>query len=508
MPFRWTNIGSKRQDLLKTPSLDSLGEKRLDFLRGDRSNEKPSGVFRRRITVLGDIVNSAPVFVGVPSSRYPDSLESVSYSSFVTANTNRKKVVYAGANDGMMHAFDAETGGELFAYVPHGVFRNLYRLADPAYTHLFYADGTPTVVDAFFSSPTNAWRTVLVAGLNKGGQSVYALDVTNPAAISESSAASTVLWEFTDQKDKDLGYTYSRPAIVKLQNGVWAAIFGNGYNNTEADGFQSTSGDAVLYVVNIKTGELITKLDTGVGLTDPASNSRPNGLATPAPIDQDGDGLIDTVYAGDLFGNMWKFDLSSKVNTNDWKVAFNNKPLFTAKDASNNRQPITERPQVARGPNGQGFVVLFGTGKFMESADRLVPASPRPQSFYGIFDGTPPSVTYPVTRDTLLQQSVVLETAYGYTDPGGTARSTLVRVTSNNQRTSAHRGWYIDLLKPPGLPTGYQGEMQVTNPVLRNGRVIFTTLIPDSDICAYGGRSWLMDMDALSAPGWLIRPST
>ncbi len=111
-------------------------------------------------------------------------------------------MVYAGANDGMMHAFDAATGKEVFAYVPHGVFSKLIKLTDPAYTHLFYADGTPTVVDAFY---TGAWHTVLVAGLNKGGQSVYALDVTDPAAVSESSATATVLWEFTDQRDKDLG---------------------------------------------------------------------------------------------------------------------------------------------------------------------------------------------------------------------------------------------------------------------------------------------------------------
>lgn len=490
--FRWADIGTTRQGQL-APTADGRGEARLNFLRGDRANEAPSGIFRRRTSILGDIVNSAPVFVGPPAWRYSDSLEpSVPYSGFVTAQTNRQKVVYAGANDGMMHAFDATTGEELFSYVPHAVFKNLHRLTDQTYSHRFYVDGTPSVVDAFFGS---AWHTVLVAGLNKGGQSVYALDVTNPASVTESAATSTVMWEFTDQADADLGYTYSRPAVVKLQNGQWVAIFGNGYDNTSTangDTRVSTTGNAVLYVVDIATGALLRKLDTGRGMTvDPLALSRPNGLSTPAVIDKNGDGRSDTVYAGDLFGNMWKFDLSGAAAA-DWNIAYSGNPLFVATNASNQRQPITVRPQIGRGPAGQGWLVLFGTGKFLESDDRNL-ATLRVQGFYGIFDRATGAATDIVPRADLLQQTVVAESTLSWTDAQGD-HSVPVRVTSNNALNATHRGWYINLV----APAGFQGEMQVTNPVLRNGRVIFTTLIPDSDICAYGGRSWLMDMDALS----------
>jgi type IV pilus assembly protein PilY1 len=393
-----------------------------------------------------------------------------------------------------MHAFNAVTGAELFAYVPHGVFRNLVKLTEPSYSHLYYADGTPTIVDAFYGS---AWHTVLVAGLNKGGQSIYALDVTDPATVSESTT-SRVLWEFTDLEDRDLGYTYSRPAVVKLQSGQWAAIFGNGYNNTEDSGGEaaatrSTTGYAALYVVDIQTGALIKKISVPVG-----SVGTPNGLATPAVIDQNGDGRADTVYAGDLRGNMWKFNLQSSDPT-VWDIAFTvssvKQPLFVATDASGNTQPITERPQVGRGPNGQGWVVLFGTGKFLESNDRVIPSPQRTQTFYGVFDRNTGAATDIVLRSSLLAQTVLQDTTYTYTNTAGDTLTVPVRLTSNNTRTAAHRGWYIDLVS---VPFGYQGEMQVTNPVLRNGRIIFTTLIPDADVCAYGGRSWLMDMDALS----------
>ena len=289
-----------------------------------------------------------------------------------------------------------------------------------------------------------------------------------------------------------------------MQSGQWAAVFGNGYNNTENTGGESassisTTGNAALYVVDIQTGALIRKILVPVGTSsDPLGAGRPNGLATPAVIDQNGDGRVDTVYAGDLFGNLWKFDLASN-DPNSWSIAYtvsgSPAPIFVATDASGNRQPITERPQVGRGPNGQGFVILFGTGKFLEQADRNVDtANPRPQAFYGIFDRDAGTASDIVPRNTLLQQTILSDTTFTYTDSGGNTVTVPVRLTSNNTRTTSHRGWYINLQSP----SGYQGEMQITNPVLRNGRVIFTTLIPDSDVCAYGGRSWLMDMDALS----------
>lgn len=467
VPFRWANLDATRQASLQFGGDATLGSNRLDFLRGDRSLEQP-GPFRRRGTVLGDIVGSAPFFVGAPPFRYPDALETASYAAFKTAQANRQRMIYVGANDGMLHAFrtnEASDGSvqEVFAFVPGAVYDNLHHLTDPDYSHRFYVDGTVNVVDAFFSGD-GAWHSVLVGGLNKGGKGVYALDVTNPLAIDEDDADDVVLWERTsaDAGFADLGYTFSRPTVARVRwgtGGKWVAIFGNGYD--------STAGRAVLYVVDLETGALIRAMEVS-NPASPAPGS--NGLSTPAVVDIQGDGNADYVYVGDLYGNMWKFNLTSP-NSASWSSSL----LF----AAGTNQPITGRPQVGAGPYGIGMMVLFGTGKYLESSDRITAGAT--QTFYGILDPNTASYT-PPTRANLLQQTVLGEA----TAPNGL----LVRVTSANSMTAGLRGWYID------LPTS--GERQVTDPVLRNGRIVFTTVIPSSDPCSFGGRSWLMDLDALS----------
>src|SRR5690606_38982071 len=222
--------------------------------------------------------------------------------------------------------------------------------------HRYYVDGSPTVADAYIGE---RWRTLLVGGLNKGGQSVYALDVTEPQNFAENAADDIVLWEFTDP---DLGYSFSQPAIVRLQDGTWAAVFGNGYNNTEEDDDPSATGNAVLFVVDLASGALIRKLDTGVGMAgDPSGDDRPNGLATVAPVDDTGNRRIDFIYAGDLFGNLWRFDLRQAAPAS-WSL----RRLFLACSShpcdDADRQPITSRPSVVRHPTGRGRIVLFGTG--------------------------------------------------------------------------------------------------------------------------------------------------
>jgi len=263
----------------------------------------------------------------------------------------------------------------------------------------------------------------------------------------------------------------------------------------------------------VATGTVLAKLDTKVG-----STGTPNGLATPAAVDLDADGIIDYVYAGDLQGNMWKFDVRD-ASASNWKVAYtttdasNNTipaPLYTAKDTNGNAQPITSRPQVGFGPGGAGMIVLFGTGKFIESTDRTVDTTnPRPQSLYGIFDansGTNTDMVTSVTSRTATSQSLQVQSiiaeqsvSINCLDSSGNATTCAynVRAVSHNivDVTTKH-GWYLDLLKPP-TPT-YEGERSVNDPVLRNGKIIFTTTIPDPDVCAYGGRSWVMEMDAMS----------
>lgn len=477
--FDWANIGSDTVRKGQLANNDADAQKILNYLRGDdskeainQSTENSDAIYRTRPTKLGDIINSAPLFVSVPSSGYSDTLEAKKYSDFALSKKDRKSAVYVGANDGMLHAFNAKDGVELFGFIPSSVFGKLKDLANnTGFKHQYYVDGSPTVGDAFFG---NKWRTVLVGGLNKGGQGIYALDVTNPNSFSTSD----VLWEFTDKNDKDLGYTFSKPVIARVKSGKWVAIFGNGYNNSESDTYTSTSGRAMLYVVDLSNGSIIRKFDTKTGTA-----TTPNGLASAAVVDYDGDDNADYVYAGDLLGNLWKVDIRD-IDSSKWSFAFtdgsNPKPLYVAQDSSGNRQPITSRPTVGSNANGVGMTVFFGTGKWLELSDKTIDTT-RPQSFYGIYDFNTGTASDAFTgRSSLAKQTIITETSNA-------------RTTSDNP--AGTRGWYLDLIPPTG---GYKGERVVSNPTLRNGRIIFTTLIPNSDACGYGGDSWIMELNAAS----------
>ncbi|HUX64516.1 pilus assembly protein [Sulfuricella sp.] len=486
IPFRWpVNSASPTSIELDSVQIvalnknasgvtDGQGGARLDFLRGSSSNEGSGNGYRvRPNSKLGDLIHSAPYYVAAPPFNYPSSFESASYPNFVSSYMNRTPMIYIGGNDGMLHGFDAGSGEEKLAYVPAAVYNNLSQLTSPSYSHRYFVDGSPTVGDAFYAG---TWHSVLLGGLSGGGQGFFALDVTNPAAFSENNAAGIVRWEFTDSSDADtdatmryaLGYSFSQPSLVKMANGKWAAVFGNGYNNTEADGHASTSGYAVLYILDVETGAVLTKINTKSG-----SATTPNGLATPIPVDTNGDGVTDYIYAGDLLGNIWKFDVTG-TSPSQWKVAFGNAanpaPLFTAKDAANTPQPVTTRLEVGKHPVS-GVMVYFGTGKYLETTDN---STTSPQAFYAVWDDD----VQVSGRGALLQQSV-------------TGVSGDYRMTSNNIIDwGTHKGWYLD------LPTG--GERQVTESQLRNGKIIFTTMIPETTACSYGGSGWLMEMDALS----------
>ena len=493
VPFVWNNLGTAMQNALDLNAAgvdDDQGEARLQYLRGDKSNE---GQFRVRPHLLGDLINSDPFFVGDPA--FPDSL-GTDYGDFRKAHKGRTPIVYVGGNDGMLHGFNASVGDnpdkgkEELAYVPRALFHQLSQLTSPSYKHLYYVDGSPTVGDAFgtfgstrCASGASCWRSVLVSGLRHGGQAMFALDVTDPSSFQESNAAKLALWEFSDADDADLGYTFSQPSIVRMKNGKWAAVFGNGYNNSEADGHASTTGHAVLYILFLDkgldgswtAGTDYIKLDTGVGDT-----ATPNGLATPAPIDFDGDFTADYIFAGDLQGNVWRFDVSDADPTK-WAAPHR---LFTAKNANNEVQPITSRVEVGKHPTDQtGVLVYFGTGEYLESADNTNTGIPT-QSFYAIWDTLEASSSV-VTRAELLQQEVLQEVSTPLFN---------TRVVTDNaitwSGTDAKRGWYLDLPTP--------GERQVSDAILRNNRIIFTSLIPSVDVCTFGGSAWLMELDAFS----------
>lgn len=496
--FQWTGgvdgttgLSADQQTELHTNSsnvVDNLGIERVAYLRGDRSNERSTnpqtgvttGIFRARTSLLGDIVNSDPHYVGTPDFRYHllPGTEGEAYATFrnSTAYRNRTPMLYVGANDGMLHAFDASTMVENFAYVPNGVFTRLTELTSPDYNHMYFVDGSPRSGDAYING---GWKTVLVGGLGAGGKSIYALDITNPASFG----ADKVLWEYSHA---NLGFTFSQPTIVRLRTGQWAAIFGNGYNSTVSD------PTAQLFIVNLADGSLIKRIDTGANINTLSSGTVPgglhNGLSTPTPVDVDGDRITDYVYAGDLHGNLWKFDLTAS-QINSWDVAYKSGqtpiPLFRAADASGNRQPITSRVEVGS-HSTSGRMIYFGTGKYLETGDNTVPANPLVQTFYGIHDNDPNSLNSPRTRSNLQQQQIIAER---------TEFERRVRAVSNNTVASTQRGWYLDLVSPVN---GAEGERVVSNPILRAGRVIFTTLIPDPDPCSYGGTSWLMELDAQS----------
>lgn len=488
VPFRWDSLSAAQQTALQThPDTGAVGDAaagqaRLEYLRGSDADElQNGGSLRDRESVLGDIVNSEPFYVGAPPYFYPDALEAAPYDTFASSKATRTGMLYAGANDGALHGFSAETGEELIAYVPRAVVANLPALTSIGYddSHRFYVDGGPVAGDVYL--PTAAtWATVLVGGLGAGGAGIYALDVTDPVDFDEANAASLVLWDITsaDTGYADLGHTFSKPAIVRLPDsdgGVWAAVFGNGYGGA--------AGSAVLYIADIEDGSLLYSVvaDAGPG----------NGLSSVAPVDYDGDFKIDFIYAGDLKGNLWRFEPSG---AGSWVVSFAGAALFTARDDAGSIQPITSRPEVGLHTLG-GLQVFFGTGKYYETGDNN-PNTGVTQSFYGIWDQL--DGTSGITRAHLLEQQILGEASVNEYDTRWTSDNTATWHTGAGLPAgtppTTHMGWYLDLLNPVG-PTA-EGEMQVTDAQLRGGRIIFTSMIPSAASCDFGGTGWLMELSA------------
>ncbi|MCL5801590.1 MAG: PilC/PilY family type IV pilus protein [Gammaproteobacteria bacterium] len=466
IPFRWPAIpaspGASELDASQSTALGSVDV--LNYLRGNTAKEKHNGgTLRDRSHKLGDIADGSPLYVAEASGPYTD----VSYQAFQATAKTRTPMLYVGANDGMLHAFNATDGQEVFAFIPSAVFSNLSSLSLPGYNsaHKFYVDGPPVAGDVQFAD--GSWHTLLTGGLNNGGNSIYGLDVTTPPT-DETSAASKVLWEYTDT---DLGKTYSHPTIAKLATSTgsqFAVIFGSGYNNSD--------GKPYLYVVKAEDGSLIQKLDLCSAAPSACDGTKANGLSSPAVVSPNGSGLVTLTYVGDLQGNLWKVDLSS-ASPASWSASL----VFKAKDGSGSAQPITTVPTVSLHPNAPqkpGYLVLFGTGRFVGTPDITDTSQ---QSFYGIWDNL--SARLP-TRSNLVAQVLT-----------GSTTAFTIAVTGNNKvRTntqnpvdwSTQRGWYIDL---------DSGERTVTDSRLVNKRAIFTSFVPSSSSCTGGGQSWLTITD-------------
>jgi len=490
-PFEWNSsslspemIADLRTNPDGTLSGSSIAQARLNYLRGDRSNENAGYGFRSRPSLLGDLVNSGPVFVGEPNLSWPDyapfpDSSGNKYSDFKNgAAKSRKKVVYIGSNDGMLHAFDDDTGQEIFAYLPNilastDTDKGYHYLTDPNYTHNWYVDLTPTLSDVFMSTVGGTgWRTILVGGLRGGGRGLFALDVTDPSDFSEGNADKMVMWEFSSAEDNDLGYTYSRPTIALANNGRWVAIFGNGYNDTG-------DGEAKLFILDIEAGQDgwqpgdYVEISTQVG-----DSSNRNGLATPALADIDGNGTVDRVYAGDLEGNMWAFDLSGNTSSS-WDIAYSDSgspaPLFTTQA----NQPITAKPVLAKHPtiptqsspsNEPNLMVFFGTGQYLVESDKTTTNT---QSFYGVWD----------RGDKQLSASNLVEQTF---DSSYTNRV----LTNNYVDYSSKYGWRFD------LPAS--GERSVTSPIARGEAVFFNSFIPVTNPCSVGGYGYKFAVDMVT----------
>lgn len=487
-------------------SYGSILENRIKYIRGDsdfEGEDYEKGEFRQRESEegrLGDMINSTPVFVGQPpfsrrdSEPYPTGTDDL-YSLFKSDNESRREIVYIGANDGMLHGFDADDGKEVFAYVPSFLHDNLYHLTDPEYTHRMYVDASPTIADVFMQKGVGfEWRTLLIGGARAGGKGYFALDVTDPtvftdesksAAAAQASAKDIVMWEFTDQDDDDLGYTFSRPAMVMSnaeQSGKkrWVSIFGNGYNSSSAD------GDAALFILFVEEGmdgdwtNGYVKISTGIGKAESTDGATPNGLGDVRAVDVDTNGTVDYVYAGDLQGNLYRFDLTSS-NSNQWS-SNNMERIFQARYGSNTGdiQPIINRPAVVRHETENGFIVQVGTGSWMTVEDA---ASEDIQSIYGIWDDL--SNNRLVKRSDLVEQQFLNQGVQEFeNDDGDVVNDEDVSNSTNNTIDwDTNDGWVIDLDMPAfGAPVGsaaeYPGERAIRRLSVRGGVLTGNTILP------------------------------
>ncbi|OBP14000.1 hypothetical protein A5320_15160 [Rheinheimera sp. SA_1] len=448
--FTWADLTVAEKKALGDKGLG--GEELIvDYLRGDRSKEKiNSGIYRTRMSVLGDFVNSSPELTGEPIDMsyhrfsWPGAAD---YRAFINGPVKaRDSVLYVGGNDGMVHAFNSETGVEVFAFIPAAVMApisgdfNLLKLySDPKYLHQFSVDGSPVVADVYIDG---SWKSILIGGMGRGGNSLYAIDVTDPTKVDGNK----VLW---DKSYTEMGVYLGKPQIQRMESGDWAILVGYGINN-------STHKSGLL-VIDVKTGNILAKLPTSAGTA-----VDPNGISEVNVLDIDSDGSVDWVYGGDLHGNVWKFDLSA-ASTSSWAIANSGQPLFQAKDSSGNRQKITGGVMSSIDPKTGKSWVFFGTGQYLNQDD---PSDTQTQTWYGIIDG--PTVS---SRSELVQRTMTKV---------GDDRV----VTAANTLDPAKKGWYMDLIDAR--------ERIVDLPVVIGGDLVMNTMIPDTNVCNPTGSGYVM----------------
>jgi type IV pilus assembly protein PilY1 len=514
-------------------SIANLGSNLVPYLRGQNALEitTPSPTYRPRQHFLGDIVNAKPAYVRDPKNNFNDSLpndltNSLSYATFADANQSRQAVVYAAANDGMLHAFDGGgcpttglcnpgTGKELWAYVPRMIMPNMHMLADLNYQvkHTYLVDGTPETSDIFVNSTTAAssglatgWHTILVGGLNDGGRGYYALDITNPQVpialwetCADKDAAGNVL---CSNNDPDIGYSFGNPIITKRStDGRWVVLITSGYNNIPNPGSntQLGSGGGFLFVLDALSGAILQKIPTGSGtVTSPSELGRISGWTD----DFTHDNTTRFVYGGDINGDVWRFDLGAVGST---PVAY---PTLSApammfaalKDGSGVAQPITTFPELGDVSPLQGSiisligkgkpVIYVGTGRYVfayadasNSASQTDACNIQTQTIYALEDDLSTTTTFynnPRTNTKVVQQIIDTTT-------GGLVTNNPVNWVANG---GTNLGWYADF---PGT-----GERVNIDPFLALGTLFVVTNQPlcgGVSSCTNGGYSYLYQFD-------------
>jgi type IV pilus assembly protein PilY1 len=491
--------------------------KYIDYLRGNTTYElDKNGPYRTRSHLLGDIVNAELTAVGPPDFSYYE-LYNPGYKAFKSTYASRPTVVYAGANDGMLHAFDGTVpessgaactsslttpssacGKELFAYIPSFVYGNatassssgLASLGNPSsFTHHYFVDGTPVFGDVDFyktknpAASSNDWRTIVVGGLGKGGKGYYALDVTNPSAwTSETAVAGKVLWEFSGEH---MGYSYDDPVIVKTPEFGWTVVLASGYNNDDDRGY--------LYLVNPRTGALLKT----IALPDDVTTEPINLAHVEAYVPNAANGVADALYAGDLQGNIWRIDLTAATTTSGTTAAtasydYTIVQLASLTDSSGVVQPVSTRVLIEPDPASGKRYVLVGTGQLLSDNDS---SATQVQSFYAIIDGTdgygefyntasaittssgststshsgvalPTSVSFPITREVMA------------------ANTDLTTGIDSSTAVLKPMGWYFDL--PTDSATGIAERVNV-RPDVTDGIVGFAGNLPNGDACSPSG---------------------
>jgi type IV pilus assembly protein PilY1 len=428
----------------------------INYLRGQTGNEEIgdgsiTDLFRDRAHALGDIANAAPAYVGKPPFSYLDT----GYAAFLAANKSRAPVVYAGGNDGMLHAFDAtKTGGkELWAYIPSMMIPNLYKLADHNYSdnHRFFVDGPIAVNDAYNGS---TWSTVLVGGLGHGGRGYYALDVTDPANPK-------ALWEFTSAQDSDLGYSYGNAVITKrASDDKWVVIVASGYNNSSPG-----DGKGRIFVLDAFTGTKLSEIITDSTVNDEQRSgiARINNYVDNSPINN----VTQYVYGGDLDGALWRFDITASSNAGVSQL------LGRTATAGTRKQPITVQPELAKIRDGAGNwhrVVYFGTGRYLGPNDitNSDPSNGVSQAVYAVVDTGASLGLFTSTGAKLVPQTL---------DTSATPRKINPLAAVDWQ---TNNGWYV------ATPNNERFNI---DPVLQLGTLVMVANIPEQDYCHSTGRS-------------------